>query len=158
MKKEKTPEQALADMMRLCARAERSSGDALRLMRRWGISEADAACLLRRLVDEGFIDDRRYAGMYVRDKTKLSGWGPYKIAAGLKAKGVAREVAAEALAGVGEQVGGDRLYELLNRKAGSYKSADPYELKGKLMRFGLSRGFDYSAVLEAVEKIVKNDD
>ncbi|MEG1612521.1 MAG: RecX family transcriptional regulator, partial [Alistipes sp.] len=33
----KTPEQALTSLMRLCARAEKSSGDALRLMRTWGV-------------------------------------------------------------------------------------------------------------------------
>ena len=38
----KTPEQALAALMRLCARAEKSEGDARRLMRGWGVAEKDA--------------------------------------------------------------------------------------------------------------------
>ena len=37
----KTPEQALAALMRLCARAEKSEGDARRLMRGWGVAEKD---------------------------------------------------------------------------------------------------------------------
>ena len=41
-KREKTPEEALSTLMRLCARAERSQGDARRLLRGWGIREAEA--------------------------------------------------------------------------------------------------------------------
>ena len=43
----KTPEQALAALMRLCARAERSEEDARRLMTRWGVAPADRERSLR---------------------------------------------------------------------------------------------------------------
>ena len=52
VKRDKTPEQALAALMRLCAKAERSSDDALRLMRRWGLSDADSRKVLEQLVKE----------------------------------------------------------------------------------------------------------
>ena len=38
-KRDKTPDEALAALMRLCARAEKSEGDARRLMRGWGVAE-----------------------------------------------------------------------------------------------------------------------
>ena len=41
-KRDKTPDEALAALMRLCARAEKSEGDARRLMRGWGVAEKDA--------------------------------------------------------------------------------------------------------------------
>ena len=56
----KTPEQALAALMRLCARAEKSEGDARRLMRGWGVAEKDAEQVLGRLVRDRFIDDSDY--------------------------------------------------------------------------------------------------
>ena len=40
-KRAKTPEQALAALMRLCARAEKSQDDARRLMRGWGLAERE---------------------------------------------------------------------------------------------------------------------
>ena len=49
-KKVKTPEQALAALMRLCARAEKSQEDARRLMRGWGLAERDAEGVLAKLV------------------------------------------------------------------------------------------------------------
>ena len=73
-KKVKTPEQALAALMRLCARAEKSQEDARRLMRGWGLAERDAEGVLAKLVRDCFIDDARYAGAFVREKLRLSGW------------------------------------------------------------------------------------
>ena len=56
-KKVKTPEQALAALMRLCARAEKSQEDARRLMRGWGLAERDAEGVLAKLVRDRFIDE-----------------------------------------------------------------------------------------------------
>ena len=72
IKREKTAYEALASLMRLCARAERSSGDALRLMQNWGVSKNEQQEVLQRLINERFIDDRRYAEAFVREKIQLS--------------------------------------------------------------------------------------
>ena len=41
IKRDKTPDEALAALMRLCARAERSEDDAGRLFTRLGVAQAD---------------------------------------------------------------------------------------------------------------------
>ena len=79
VKRTKSAAEALQSLMRLCSRAERSSGDALRLMHRWGVSDVDACKVLAQLQRERFIDDRRFAELYAREKLNLSGWGAYKI-------------------------------------------------------------------------------
>ena len=85
----RTPEQARAALMRLCARAEKCEGDARRLMRGWGLTEEQIREVLARLVQERFIDDARYTEAFVREKLHLSGWGVYKIRAALQRKGIA---------------------------------------------------------------------
>ena len=91
IKRDKTPDEALAALMRLCARAERSEEDARRLMTRWGIAPADRERVLERLRRDRFIDDARYAEAFVREKLRLSGWGEYKIRTALQRKGVSKE-------------------------------------------------------------------
>lgn len=152
-RKSKTGERALSDLMKYASRAERSSGDVMRLMRTWNVPESERYALIERLMREGFIDDRRFAGAFVREKSRLAGWGVYKIMAGLRSKGVSKDVAAEALAvDFDGGYAARRLEEMLIRKAKTMKGGTKYEIKGKLMRFGLSRGYDYDAVSEAVEK------
>ena len=96
-KRTKTPDEALASLMRLCARAEKSEGDARRLMRGWGLAERDAQQVLDRLLRDRFIDDNRYAEAFVREKLRLSGWGEYKIRTALQRKGVRKETIDAAL-------------------------------------------------------------
>ena len=74
VKRTKTAEQALISLMRLCSRAERSSGDAKRLMATWEVPLQDRAGVLQRLKAERFIDDERYAMAFVREKVNLNGW------------------------------------------------------------------------------------
>ena len=157
IKKTKTPEQALSALMRLAARAERSSGDALRLMRNWGVEPAAQREVLRKLIDMRFIDDVRYAEAFVRDKLKFSGWGTFKIRAALRAKGISSEIAERALEQADPETSRERLRQSLARKRKSVKAATDRELRDKLMRYGASLGYDFGSVAEAVSEIVKTD-
>ena len=154
--KTKSPEQALASLMRLCSRAEKSSGDARRLMARWGVATSERDGVLAKLIEMRFIDDSRFAAAYVRDRSRFGGWGVYKIRAGLKAKGVAEEVINEALAQLTEDNSAEQLLRQVERKAPKVKAANDYELKTKLIRFALSRGFEYDTVLAVVELFMKD--
>lgn len=158
IKKSKTPEQALASLMRLCSRAEKSSGDAKRLMYTWGVDESKRGEVLERLIELNFIDDRRYAGAFVHEKVNLSGWGIYKISATLAQKGINRTIIDEALLEIDENVMIERLNQKLARKIKSIKHATQYELKAKLIRYGLSLGYGFDSVKEVASQLVGQAD
>lgn len=157
VKKDKTPQQALQSLMRMCARSERSSGDALRLMKRWGVAEAEARKVLAKLQADRFIDDARYAEAFVRDKLNLSGWGAYKIKMSLRAKGVAREIIEEVVSQMIEATNmKERLEDIMQRKLRTLKYSSTYEAKTKLIRFAASRGYDIEEAVECASKILKD--
>lgn len=151
----KTPEQALSSLMSTCARAEKCSSDALRSMRRWGLSDIDARGVLESLIRERFIDDGRYATAYVREKMRFSGWGERKIRAALRAKAIAPKIIDEAMSQMVPEDNTERLRDMLQKKAAKTTSRDLYDLKGKLVRFAIGRGFDLDDVLEVVEEIIR---
>jgi regulatory protein len=156
--KKKTPAEALASLVRLASRAEKSSGDARRLMRGWGIAPADAEKILDELIARRFIDDERYAAAYTREKLRTSGWGAHKIRAALAAKGISREIIATALGEhLDPEAQGGRLEKYLERRLPRIKAATSLELRSRLIRYGLSLGYDYETVGDAVEKIMVND-
>ena len=152
----KSPEQALAALMRQCARMEKCSHDALTSMRRWGVAEEEARGVLARLQRERFIDDGRYAAAYVREKMRFSGWGERKIAAALRAKRIEPHLIAEALEQLSPEDSADRLEEMIAKKAAKVTYRDLYDLKNKLIRFGMSRGFDLDDVLSATERVLRS--
>ena len=155
-KRTKTPEQALAALMRLAARSEKSSGDAMRLMQNWGVEPSARCGVLQKLIDNKFIDDRRYAEAFVRDKMRFSGWGTFKLRAALRNKGVAAEIVNEVLGGLDGGDMSERLRERLERKMRTVKYASRYDLKTKLMRYGASLGYDFESVAEVVDALISD--
>lgn len=156
-KKTKTAKQALSALMNLCSRGERSSGDALRLMRTWGVEQAEMQQVLDTLIAQKYIDDRRYAEAFVRDKMNFSGWGLFKISGGLNQKGISKEIASEVLGAIDTSELGDRLEQLLRKKMKSSRESDKYKLKTKLIRSGAAAGYDLGSVIDVVNRIIETE-
>lgn len=157
-RKTKSAEQALQSLMHLCARGERSTGDALRLMRTWGVPEGERTAVVEKLVAQRYIDNRRYAEAYTREKSNLAGWGPKKIALQLRIKGIESHIIAETLRMLDDETRRTHLDERLRRKLRTTKAATSYELRGKLLRYALSLGYDYDMSHSAVERLLNEDD
>lgn len=155
--RQRTAEEALNSLMNLCARSERSSGDAMRLMQRWGVDAGERQGVLDKLIEGKFIDDRRYADAYVREKMNLSDWGRRKIAQVLYSKGITREITGEALSQFDNEMSMDRIRRIVRERIPRTKAKNGYELKGKLMRYGMGRGYEYDEVMSAVESLVEKD-
>ena len=153
--KTKTAEQALNALMRLCSKAEKSSGDALRLMYRWGVPIAERQGVLDKLVEMRFIDDARYAEAYTREKSQLAGWGARKIAQNLYQKGVSKDIVAKTLAMLESDDQRAMLEKRLQRKLPTIKATTDYEHRGKLLRYALSLGYDYDMVISVIDTLLR---
>lgn len=153
-RKSKTAAQALQALMRLCSRAEKSSGDALRLMHTWDVPEGERRGVLNKLIELRFIDDARYAEAYTREKSQLAGWGAKKIALHLRQKGIDKEIITHTLSALDGDAQLEQLTAKLERKMRTTKAVNSYELRGKLLRYGLGLGYDYEMTRKAIDKIV----
>ena len=153
--KTKTAEQALNALMRLCSKAEKSSGDALRLMYRWGVPIAERQGVLDKLVEMRFIDDARYAEAYTREKSQLAEWGARKIAQNLYQKGVSKDIVAKTLAMLESDDQRAMLEKRLQRKLPTIKATTDYERRGKLLRYALSLGYDYDMVISVIDTLLR---
>ncbi len=154
----KSREQALNSLMALCARAEKSSGDAYRLMTKWGVAPEDQEAVVERLRSERFIDDERFTRLFVGEKSRLNGWGSYKIRMELARKGVAEDIIAEGLESLDRESQRTRLEELLQRRMRSVKYNSKYHLRDKLMRYGASLGYDFDLVSDSVRGAISEID
>ncbi|MDY6418876.1 MAG: regulatory protein RecX, partial [Bacteroidales bacterium] len=103
------------------------------------------------LVSEGYVDDRRYAAAYAREKSALAGWGPVKIRTTLLARGVPREVAVEALGEIDADRAAAKLEKVLEAKWRTLQD-DP-QGRLKLIRFALSRGYDYDPLRPLIDRL-----
>ena len=83
-----------------CSRAERSPAQVRRKLLQWG--EADLADrVIGALLEEGFLDEPRFAEAYALDHVRIKGWGPRKVAAALRMEhGISDALITRALAAV----------------------------------------------------------
>lgn len=144
----------VADRMRaLCSRREYCSKDVLKkLMTALDGDAAKAEEVVGKLVEERYVDDRRYAAAFARDKASIAGWGAAKIRYMLAAKGVDREIIASALEEIDVNRADARLEKLMENKARSLKD-DP-QRRIKLLRFGMGRGYSYEEVSSVIDRIL----
>ena len=145
MNSDPDPKKILERYERQCARLEYCSSDIRRKALKALGGDADAAeKIVASLVKDGFVDDRRYAGAFVREKSALQGWGEAKLRFMLAGKGISRDVIADALTEIDAEKASARLEKLLQAKARTLEGDPAFRLK--LLKFGLSRGYDYDDV------------
>lgn len=114
--------------------------------------EGDSAAaeeLVAKLVANGFVSDLRYATAFAREKASLTGWGPVKIRFALSAKRIDREVIDEALGEIDAEKADAKLERLLETKRRSLEG-DP-QGRLKLIKFALSRGYDYETIKRFID-------
>ncbi len=115
--------------------------------------EAAAQELVESLLQDRFVDDARYAAAFAREKSSIAGWGPVKISYALAAKGIDRQVIAAALEERDESASSARMESVLAAKYRTLK--DDSQAKLKLLRFALSRGYNYDQIKDTVETLIE---
>lgn len=143
----------LTKLTSLCARGEHSSGEIVEKMRKWEVPEEEQAKIMEYLISNKFIDDSRYALAFVSDKIKYNKWGRRKIDQALMMKGVAEDIRRNALENIEREEYEEILLPLLQSKLRSTDAKNEYELRGKLTRFALGRGFDMDTIMRCIEKL-----
>lgn len=140
-----------------CAKREYCTADIRRkALERLEYDAAAAEEVVGALVEGGFVDDFRYASAYAREKSSLSGWGPVKIRTTLLGRGVSREAALAALEEIDPERAAAKLEKVLETK---WKTlCDDPQGRLKLIRFALSRGYDYEPVRPLIERITRPRD
>ena len=151
MTKEKTEQEAYLQLAAVCAQAEHCEQEMRDKMRRWEIDAATQDSIIARLVRERYIDNERYARAFVKDKIRYNKWGRRKVQQALWMKRISDDIQQRVLDEIDEKEYLDVLIPLLKQKRKTIKANNDYELNQKLVRFALSRGFDFGIIRQCLK-------
>lgn len=143
--------------LRLLTVRARTRQELAQALRKREVPDEAANAVLERFDEVGLIDDAAFAGQWVRARHNQRGLARRAIAVELRRKGVADEVAQEALTEVDTAAEEQRARELVDRKLRTVP-ADTAErrvtaarrLIGMLARRGYPGGIAYRVVREAL--------
>lgn len=148
--KEQTYGSALNAMQRYCAKRETCIFDIKRKLGYYQLSEEKKIKIIDELLHEGFVDEERYAKIFVRDKFKLNKWGKIKIKYHLKAKMVSEKIITAAFHEINPSDYEQVLNEEISKKVKGKKSETD---KARIVRSFQSRGFELDLILKAWDGI-----
>lgn len=153
-----TQAQAMNRAAALCSRSEQATGDIREKLLKWGLDAQAAHAVLAELINQGFIDDRRFARAFTRDRFMFNGWGRIKIAHQLRQKGVAGELIDEAMGAIEDEQYRDKLMDILRSKWRTVKGREPRAAWAAMMRFAASRGFEADIASACVKQVTRLDE
>jgi regulatory protein len=116
-------------------------------------STADADDAIRRLVDNGLLNDAKYAEQYARSKIVSSGTSKRRLQQDLYRKGIKGDVATAAIANViaDEEIDTAALVEAVARKKlAQLGDLEPLVLRRRLFGFLARRGYDVDEIKRVV--------
>lgn len=149
--KVKTEQEAYLQLAAICAQAEHCEQEMRDKMKRWEIDAATQDSIIARLVKERYIDNERYARAFVKDKIRYNKWGRRKVQQALWMKRISDDIQQKVFDEIEDKEYLDVLIPLLKQKRKSTRANSDYELNQKLVRFALSRGFDFGIIRQCME-------
>lgn len=151
MSKQKTEQEAYLQLAAVCAQAEHCEQEMRDKLKRWEIDNAAQDRIIDRLVKERYIDNERYARAFVKDKIRYNKWGRRKVQQALWMKRIDDDIQQRVLDEIDDKEYLDILKPMLKQKRKSIKAGSDYELNQKLVRFALSRGFDFGIIRQCLD-------
>lgn len=144
---------ALNKAMAQCSRREFCIDDIRSKLTLWRVEKTDSEKIIKTLIKENFINESRYAAAFVKDKFKYNKWGKVKIAAHLGAKKLPSDVIRSALDSIDNEQYTKLLHGIIESHRKTVKAKNQYDLKAKLLRFGLSKGFESSLLYDMLNDL-----
>ena len=136
-----------------CARSARELSNALR---RKGYVEPVIAAVTERLMENGLIDDARYASR-MAEVQSAKPVGLYAFKRRLRAKGISDEDAEEALSAFDEDQQRQAAALAAEKLWHKYEALPPREARAKLSQALARRGFSWDAIDSAVEALSEEE-
>ncbi len=141
----------LKKILRYCAYQDRCTQEVSTKLASFDMPDSEKEKIVKLLVDEGYLDDERYASTFVRSKIHLKKWGVNKIRMSLKMKGISDEIIKNALSEIDPGIYREELIKVL--KAKKINEPDPYKHKAKLAQYAMQKGYEPGLVWEVVKTL-----
>ena len=149
-----TVKEAKEKSMQWCSRRECCRKDVFNKAVSWGCTPAEAGELVDSLVEQKFVDERRYTEAFVKDKLRFNKWGRVKIAYMLRSQNIEKSTLMDVLSEIDETEYHQILMGELQKKHNTLRGVNNFEVKGKLFRFAANRGFEPEMVYDVLDKMM----
>jgi regulatory protein len=153
--KKPTPAEAKGKIQQYCAYQERSHLEVRNKLYGYGLYRTDVDEILSALITDGFLNEERFAKAFAGGKFRMKKWGRIKITHALEAKGVSPNCIKIALKEIEQADYLKSLHELLTVKAPTIGKENTYEVRDKLSKYAMQKGYEPELIWKVLREIVR---
>ncbi len=145
---------ALCKAQDFCSKQETCISGIRKKLDQWSVNPAYHERILKDLKAEKFIDETRYASLFVKEKFRLNQWGIIKIHHTMKTKKIPEYIINEAINEIPDDEYFRTLEKIMTQKLRNIKARNKFEQKGKLYRYAASKGYENDKIMEVINSIL----
>jgi regulatory protein len=148
-----TKEQALQKLKHYCAYQERCHSEVTEKLYSLGIWKKEHDAIIAALIEEGYLNEERFAIAYCGGKFRIKKWGRVKIKHALKQKQVSEYSIKKALKQIDQAEYFDTLQKLAEKKYTSLKGEQYLVRRKKTIDHLVARGFESGLINEIINDL-----
>jgi regulatory protein len=137
-----------------CAYQERNQREVKQKLLSYGLLSHIADDILIELIQDGFLNEERYAQAFARGKVNIKGWGRRKIEMELKMRGISTPCISKALSEIDADSYSARLASLAEKKWDSLKGGRSDIRKQKVITYLLGKGYEIEMIKKAMSELL----
>jgi regulatory protein len=115
--------------------------------------------LITRLTERNYLNNERFARLFIKDRVKIQGWGPIRLRHELNAKRISKQIIESEIAAVREDFDFNEMAKDLAKRKLKHISQPTYKDKKRLWNLLQRRGFEGPSIAFALQgyTFVSND-
>jgi regulatory protein len=146
-----SPAEAVKKIQHYCAYQERSHQEVRNKLFDYGLFENEVDEITSKLIADGFLNEERFAKAFAGGKFRIKKWGKIKIERELEMLGVSKRNIATGLNEIDRDDYRKALIILLEKKSAQLTDDEGYQLKDKLGRYVIAKGYEPAMVWEILK-------
>ncbi|MGX9986165.1 regulatory protein RecX [Soonwooa purpurea] len=149
-KKSYTFEEIKQKMLNYCVYQDRCHYEVEQKMRDFLLIPEAKDEILLYLIQERYLDEERFVRSYIRGKFYMKHWGRYKIQLNLKQKQISEKLISRCWDEIDDNDYKKTIRSFIEKQQDSIKEANTFKKKNKIIKFLISKGFEYEVILDVM--------
>lgn len=153
-----TVKEATLKLMQFCAYRDRSQKEVEDKLLEMRMIPAAREEIVMKLMQEGFLNEERFARSFVRGKFRIKKWGRIRIKQELKLKDISAPIIRLAMEEIDDKKYYSTLCDLAEKKLNLLKEPNHFKLRKKLSDHLLRKGYEANLVYEVTSNLLNSEE
>jgi len=152
--KKYTPLQATEKIRHYCAYQERSHQETRNKLYEYGLYTSEVDEILTELINDGFLNEERFAKAFAGGKFRIKKWGKIKIVRELESRGISKNCLKIALREISDDDDQITLREILKKKIDQATDDNSVIIRDKAAKYGMQKGFEPELIWKELKELL----